>query len=105
MSSVAVLPHSQVLQQGHIFPDCVTSFLIPRLAPLWEKMGSSELTPRFQPIINFTTLETVGYEGLIRGPADGEYFDPLKLFAAARALKLGNELEVLSAQLIVHRFV
>ncbi len=105
MSNVAVLPHSQVVHQGHAFPECITQFLVPRLGPLWERMGSAQLSPRYQPIMNFTTLETIGYEGLIRGPEDSEYFAPQRLFALARELKLGGELEVLSAQLIVKHFV
>lgn len=47
----------------------------------------------FQPIVNLTTLEIMGYEALTRGPEGTEYENPYFLFEIAREVGLVFELD------------
>lgn len=47
----------------------------------------------FQPIVNLSTLEVIGYEALSRGPAGSEYESPAMLFSLARETGLLFELD------------
>jgi diguanylate cyclase (GGDEF)-like protein len=51
------------------------------------------LHPVFQPILDFRARAYLGYEALIRGPANSPLHRPDKLFAAARQAGLARELE------------
>lgn len=58
-------------------------------------LRDAALTPVFQPIVDLHEARIVGYEGLIRGPADSPLHAPTVLFEAARRHGRVGELEIL----------
>jgi EAL domain-containing protein (putative c-di-GMP-specific phosphodiesterase class I)/GGDEF domain-containing protein len=68
-------------------------------------LRNRELTALFQPIIHLQNGEILGYEGLIRGPADTPLHAPLALLDAARRFGLSNEIETLCREIVVDTFV
>lgn len=58
-------------------------------------LRDAALTPLFQPIVDLNEGRIVGYEGLIRGPADSPLHAPTVLFEAARRHGRVSELETL----------
>jgi len=58
----------------------------------------------FQPIVSIQTGAIAGYEGLIRGPADGPLHSPLHLFRAAREYNLTLEVETACCEALLERF-
>jgi len=63
------------------------------------------LTPFFMPIINTATPEIIGYEALIRGPADSPLHAPANLFAFAHKAGRLLQLELLCRELSIARFI
>jgi EAL domain-containing protein (putative c-di-GMP-specific phosphodiesterase class I) len=59
----------------------------------------------FQPIVATDSMEIVGFEGLIRGPANSTLESPLELFAAACASGRQLELEQRCVQTVWTRFL
>ena len=49
----------------------------------------------FQPIVDLSTLEVIGYEALSRGPEDTEFASPLLMFILAAEFGLSFELDAL----------
>ncbi len=80
--------------------------LIPSLAmtPLQEIIAQRKLSALFQPIINLKNSEFLGFEGLIRGPADSPLHSPLNLFNAAEQQGLSLEVEMLARQIVLETF-
>ncbi len=80
--------------------------LIPALAtaPLQEIIRERRLSALFQPIINMKNGEFLGFEGLIRGPADSPLHSPLNLFSAAEQQDLSLEVEMLARQIVLESF-
>ena len=62
------------------------------------------MTALFQPIIDLKSGEFIGFEGLIRGPADSPLHSPINLFGAAEQQGLQLELEMLSRQIVLETF-
>lgn len=62
-------------------------------ALLIELLREERLTAVFQPILDYRNQSYMGYEGLIRGPADGPLHRPAELFELAARLDLTMELE------------
>ncbi|MDO8412372.1 MAG: GGDEF domain-containing protein [Gallionellaceae bacterium] len=60
-----------------------------------------KLTAQFQPILNLKSGELLGFEGLIRGPADGPLHLPSSLFNAAKRCGLSLEIEMLCRQIVL----
>lgn len=58
----------------------------------------------FQPIYDLTHGTLFGFEGLIRGPVDGPFHNPLTLFAAAGREKRLTALETLCRRTVCRRF-
>lgn len=58
-------------------------------------LRDAALTPLFQPIVDLNDGRIIGYEGLIRGPADSPLHAPTVLFEAARRHGRVGELETL----------
>lgn len=75
------------------------------MTPLYEIIQQRKLTALFQPILNLTTGEFYGYEGLIRGPSDSPLHSPINLFGAATQQNLSLEVEMLSRQIVLETFV
>ena len=63
------------------------------------------LSALFQPIINLSDGTILGYEGLIRGPADSPLHSPINLFGVAKQEGLTLELEMLCRQIVLESFV
>jgi diguanylate cyclase (GGDEF)-like protein len=62
------------------------------------------LSALMQPIIDLKSGEFLGFEGLIRGPADSPLHSPINLFGAAEQQGLQLELEMLSRQTVLTAF-
>jgi EAL domain-containing protein (putative c-di-GMP-specific phosphodiesterase class I)/GGDEF domain-containing protein len=52
-----------------------------------------KITTLYQPIVNLTTFEVIGYEALTRGPLNTEFETPIMLFALAEETGLVFELD------------
>jgi EAL domain-containing protein (putative c-di-GMP-specific phosphodiesterase class I)/GGDEF domain-containing protein/predicted transcriptional regulator len=62
------------------------------------------LTPHFQPIVSIVQKKIMGFEALIRGPADSQLHSPFDLFTAAEKFNLSTRLEFLCRELTIQRF-
>lgn len=71
---------------------------------LQDILGQRELSALFQPIIDFSSGSILGFEGLIRGPADSPLHSPANLFGAARQQGLFFEIEMLCRQIVMESF-
>lgn len=71
------------------------------LQDILDKRGLSAL---FQPVIDFSSGTILGFEGLIRGPADNPLHSPANLFGAARQQGLSFEIEMLCRQIVMESF-
>ena len=76
-----------------------------RLTPLELILEERRLSVLFQPIIDMKTGEFLGFEGLIRGPADSPLHSPINLFGAAEQEGLSLEVEMLARQTVLEAFV
>lgn len=76
----------------------------PELTPLHEILQQRKLTALFQPLLDLNSGEFLGYEGLIRGPADSPLHSPAKLFSTALQQGLSLELEMLCRQIVLETF-
>ena len=71
------------------------------MALIHEILEQRKLTAQFQPILNLKNGNFLGFEGLIRGPADGPLHYPAGLFAAAQRCGLSLEIEMLSREIVL----
>lgn len=76
----------------------------PAMTPLREIIEQRRLSALFQPIVDLKSGEFLGFEGLIRGPADSPLHSPINLFGAAEQQGLQLELEMLSRQTVLEAF-
>lgn len=74
------------------------------MTPLREVLELRRLSALFQPIIDLKSGEYLGFEGLIRGPADSPLHSPINLFGAAEQQGLQLEVEMLSRQTVLEAF-
>ncbi len=74
------------------------------MSALEEIIAGRKLSALFQPIIDLSSGEFLGYEGLIRGPADSTLHSPTNLFGAAEQEDLSLEVEMLSRQIVLEAF-
>lgn len=65
-------------------------------SPLHVILQQRKLTALLQPVMDTRNGTIVGYEGLIRGPADSPLHSPFNLFGAAQRYGLSLETEMLS---------
>ncbi|WP_435382720.1 EAL domain-containing protein [Crenobacter oryzisoli] len=90
-----------------------TPFAIPSLQPILSPEQRElerlillrKLSSVFQPIVDLSNGDIVGYEGLIRPPADSSLSTPLALFEAAARLGMSYELDCACRDVTVQRFV
>ncbi len=75
------------------------------VSPLHEIIAQRKLYALFQPIIDLKSGDFLGYEGLIRGPADSILHSPINLFCAAAKQGLSLEVEMLSRLTVLEAFV
>lgn len=71
---------------------------------LVEILEQRDLSALFQPIMEMTEGGFLGFEGLIRGPANSSLHSPANLFAAAAQQGLTVEVEMLSRQIVLESF-
>jgi diguanylate cyclase (GGDEF)-like protein len=76
----------------------------PQLSLLQEVISRRKLSALFQPILDLQSGEFLGFEGLIRGPADSTLHAPFNLFAAADKQGLSLEVEMLARQTVLEAF-
>ncbi|KPF69642.1 hypothetical protein IP84_04415 [beta proteobacterium AAP99] len=74
-------------------------------AQLTRIITQRRLQVHFQPIIDLQRARIVGFEALIRGPADSPLHSPLVLFDVAARLGWLVQLERLAVRMIIQRFV
>ena len=73
-------------------------------SPLLEILRQRKLSAWFQPVMDMRTGDIIGYEGLIRGPADSPLHSPFNLFSAAQRQGLSLETEMLSRHVVLETF-
>jgi diguanylate cyclase (GGDEF)-like protein len=71
---------------------------------LQDILKQRDLSALFQPVMDISTGTILGFEGLIRGPADGPLHSPASLFTAARQQGLILEVEMLCRQIVLESF-
>lgn len=71
---------------------------------LQDILDQRNLSALFQPIMNIADGTFLGFEGLIRGPADSPLHSPINLFAAAKQQGLALEVEMLCRQIVLESF-
>lgn len=71
---------------------------------LQEILAKRKFSALFQPVLDISSRTFLGYEGLIRGPADSPMHSPANLFDAARQLGLALETEMLCRQVVLEAF-
>ena len=74
------------------------------MTPLREILEQRKLNALFQPILDLKSGEFLGFEGLIRGPADSPLHSPINLFGMAEREGLALEVEMLSRQTVLIAF-
>jgi diguanylate cyclase (GGDEF)-like protein len=74
------------------------------MTPLEEILARRSLSALFQPIIDLKRGEFLGYEGLIRGPANSPLHSPVNLFATAEREGLALEVEMLARHTVLESF-
>ncbi len=75
------------------------------LVHLHDILEHRRLDALFQPIIGMRDSAIVGFEGLIRGPANTPLRSPAQLFSVARQFGLTFELEILCGQILTEHFI
>jgi len=71
---------------------------------LQDILNQRNLSALFQPIMDLSGGTFLGFEGLIRGPADSPLHSPVNLFAAAKQQGLSLEVEMLCRQIVLESF-
>jgi len=71
---------------------------------LQDILKQRSLSALLQPIMNISDGTFLGFEGLIRGPADSPLHSPINLFAAAKQQGLSLEVEMLCRQIVLESF-
>ncbi len=71
---------------------------------LQDILNQRNLSALFQPIMDVSNGTFMGFEGLIRGPANSPLHSPADLFAAARQHGLTLEMEMLCRQIVLKSF-
>ena len=71
---------------------------------LQDILNQRSLSALFQPIMDISGGTFLGFEGLIRGPADSPLHSPINLFAAAKQQGLSLEVEMLCRQIVLESF-
>ncbi len=71
---------------------------------LQDILSQRNLSALFQPIMDLSDGTFLGFEGLIRGPADSPLHSPVNLFAAAKQQGLSLEVEMLCRQIVLESF-
>ncbi|MEW5903664.1 MAG: GGDEF domain-containing protein [Pseudomonadota bacterium] len=74
------------------------------MTPLQEILARRDLNALFQPIIDLKRGDFLGYEGLIRGPANSALHSPANLFGSAERENLSLEVEMLARQTVLESF-
>ncbi|HTY04788.1 MAG TPA: phosphodiesterase [Rhodocyclaceae bacterium] len=69
-----------------------------------ELHDSRRLNVAFQPIIDFRGRQFLGFEGLVRGPADSPLHSPAQLFSLANAAGLAMPFEALCREVVATQF-
>ena len=71
---------------------------------LQDILNQRNLSALFQPIMNLSCGTFLGFEGLVRGPANSPLHSPVNLFGAARQQGLSLETEMLCRQIMLEAF-
>lgn len=74
------------------------------MTALEEILVRRNLSALFQPIIDLKRGEFLGFEGLIRGPANSPLHSPVNLFATAEREGMALEIEMLARQTVLESF-
>jgi diguanylate cyclase (GGDEF)-like protein len=76
----------------------------PMMSLLYDILEQRNLSALFQPILCMRSGEFLGFEGLIRGPADSPLHSPFNLFGAAKRCGLSLEIEMLCRQVVLEHY-
>lgn len=72
---------------------------------LQELLESRDLQAWFQPVLDLNRGDIVGYEGLVRGPADSSFHSPARLFGEAERLGISADAEIAARLVVIRQFV
>lgn len=95
-------PNSSILNDN--FSDNIVLAQVPAITPLQEIIAQRKLSALFQPIIELHDGGFLGFEGLIRGPADSPLHSPVNLFGAAEQQGLSLDVEMLARLTVLEAF-
>jgi len=88
--------------QRSLYHDYTASTWLSHLKAI---LAEGSLSAVFQPILNLRDGVILGYEGLVRGPANGPLHSPLSLLQVAKANNLTLELESLCCRTVMAQFI
>ncbi|MBI5430787.1 MAG: GGDEF domain-containing protein [Nitrosomonadales bacterium] len=71
---------------------------------LQDILSQRDLSALFQPVMDIPSGTFLGFEGLIRGPANNPLHSPINLFSAARQQGLSLEVEMLCRQIVLESY-
>lgn len=71
---------------------------------LYNIIQHTQLTAVFQPILDMNQAKVIGFEGLIRGPADSVLHTPIELFSVANTCGMVTEVEYLARHVVLESF-
>lgn len=71
---------------------------------LRQLLDAKDLRAWFQQVLDLHSGNILGYEGLIRGPADSPHHSPAQLFGEAERLGLSDEAESVARLCVIQRF-
>lgn len=96
------VPELAVVEQNPGRSDYSSEALL--LHHLHQIIANRSLSARFQPIVNLSNGQILGYEGLIRGPSDSPLHAPANLFKIAWENNLTVQVEHLCRRVILEQF-
>ena len=67
-------------------------------------LNQRNLSALFQPVMDLANGTFMGFEGLIRGPANSPLHSPINLFAAAKQQGVSLEVEMLCRQIVLESY-
>lgn len=78
--------------------------LMPISKELKHIINNRALTPLYQPIVDLHHHQVIAHEALIRGPADSDFYNPLRLFEAAEEQGCLFEMDWLARSIAIEEF-
>ncbi len=104
MSAIQPVELYRAIQRAPFGQAASGMVLEQEMSPLREIIEQRKLSALFQSIIDLKSGAFLGFEGLIRGPADSPLHSPINLFGTAGRQGLELEIEMLARQTVLESF-